>query len=193
MLKIAIIIGSTRPGRKGETVGKWAYDIARKRNDAEFELVDIADFNLPFLTSPCRRCSASTAIITHGHGRRRLPHSTGLSLSRLSTTTALAPPSKTRSIFCTRSGPTKRRDSSGMEGLCQVEGRREQFQTAPGKSFSGLLGLQSLDILQEGLLMAFGLDVLVDLAEGTIGVDDKAGAIPVHRTFVLALPHPRRL
>ena len=38
MLKIAIIIGSTRPGRKGETVGKWAYDIARKRNDAEFEL-----------------------------------------------------------------------------------------------------------------------------------------------------------
>ena len=52
MLKIAIIIGSTRPGRKGETVGKWAYDIARKRNDAEFELVDIADFNLPLLDEP---------------------------------------------------------------------------------------------------------------------------------------------
>ena len=60
-------------------------------------------------------------------------------------------------------------------------------------SSTGLLGLQSLDILQERLLMAFGLDVLVDLAEGTIGVDDKAGAIPVHRTFVLALPHSRRL
>src|SRR5437899_5143467 len=57
----------------------------------------------------------------------------------------------------------------------------------------GLLGLQSLDILQERVLMAFGLDVLVDLAEGAIGVDDKAGAIPVHRAFVLALPHPRRL
>src|SRR6266704_3898109 len=52
MLKIAIIIGSTRPGRKGETVGKWAYDIARKRNDAEFELVGIADFNLPLLDEP---------------------------------------------------------------------------------------------------------------------------------------------
>ena len=52
MLKIAIIIGSTRPGRKGEAVGKWAYDIARKRNDAEFELVDIADFNLPLLDEP---------------------------------------------------------------------------------------------------------------------------------------------
>jgi len=27
MLKIAIIIGSTRPGRNGEAVGKWAYDV----------------------------------------------------------------------------------------------------------------------------------------------------------------------
>jgi hypothetical protein len=39
MLRIAIIIGSTRPGRKGEAVGKWAYDIARKRTDAKFEKV----------------------------------------------------------------------------------------------------------------------------------------------------------
>ena len=52
MLKIAIIIGSTRPGRNGEAVGKWAYDIARKRTDAEFELVDIAEFNLPLLDEP---------------------------------------------------------------------------------------------------------------------------------------------
>jgi NAD(P)H-dependent FMN reductase len=37
MLKIAIIIGSTRPGRKGEAVGKWTYDIARKCNDAELK------------------------------------------------------------------------------------------------------------------------------------------------------------
>lgn len=52
MLRIAIIIGSTRPGRKGEAVGKWAYDIAQKRGDAEFELVDIAQFNLPLLDEP---------------------------------------------------------------------------------------------------------------------------------------------
>jgi len=45
-------IGSTRPGRKGEAVGKWAYDIARKRTDAEFELVDIAEFNLPLPDEP---------------------------------------------------------------------------------------------------------------------------------------------
>src|ERR1700675_3535276 len=49
MLKIAIIIGSTRPGRNGEAVAKWVYEIAQKRTDAEFELVDIKDFNLPLL------------------------------------------------------------------------------------------------------------------------------------------------
>jgi hypothetical protein len=41
-----------RSGRKGESVDKWAYDIARQRDDAEFELVDIADFNLPLLDEP---------------------------------------------------------------------------------------------------------------------------------------------
>jgi NAD(P)H-dependent FMN reductase len=52
MLKIAIIIGSTRPGRNGEAVAKWACEIAEKRSDAEFELVDIKDFNLPLLDEP---------------------------------------------------------------------------------------------------------------------------------------------
>ena len=52
MIKIGIIIGSTRPGRKAEAVAKWAYDIAQKRKDAEVELVDIADFNLPLLDEP---------------------------------------------------------------------------------------------------------------------------------------------
>lgn len=49
MLRIAIIIGSTRPGRKGEAVAKWVYEIAQKRSDTEFELVDIRDFNLSLL------------------------------------------------------------------------------------------------------------------------------------------------
>jgi NAD(P)H-dependent FMN reductase len=52
MLKIAIIIGSTRPNRNGEAVAKWAYAIARNRSDAEFELVDLKDFNLPLLDEP---------------------------------------------------------------------------------------------------------------------------------------------
>ena len=51
-LGIAIIIGSTRPGRNGEAVAKWVYEIAQRRSDAEFELVDIKDFNLPLLDEP---------------------------------------------------------------------------------------------------------------------------------------------
>src|ERR1700674_2171788 len=52
MLKVAIIIGSTRPGRKAEVVARWVYDIASKRSDAAFEIVDIKDFNLPLLDEP---------------------------------------------------------------------------------------------------------------------------------------------
>jgi NAD(P)H-dependent FMN reductase len=52
MIKIAIIIGSTRPGRKAEAVARWVHGIATKRSDAEFELVDIKDFNLPLLDEP---------------------------------------------------------------------------------------------------------------------------------------------
>jgi NAD(P)H-dependent FMN reductase len=52
MLKIGIIIGSTRPGRLGEPIANWVYQIAKKRTDAEFELVDIKEFNLPLLDEP---------------------------------------------------------------------------------------------------------------------------------------------
>ncbi|SFL72116.1 NAD(P)H-dependent FMN reductase [Gracilibacillus orientalis] len=52
MSKIAIIIGSTRPGRNGETVAHWVYEIANQRSDAEFEIVDIADYELPLLDEP---------------------------------------------------------------------------------------------------------------------------------------------
>ena len=49
MIKLAIVIGSTRPGRKAEAVAHWVCEIAKKRGDAELELVDIRDFNLPLL------------------------------------------------------------------------------------------------------------------------------------------------
>ena len=66
MIKIGIIIGSTRPGRKAEVVARWAYDIARKRKDAEFDLVDIADFNLPLLDEPI---PAMFGQYSHDHTR----------------------------------------------------------------------------------------------------------------------------
>ncbi|WP_010648653.1 NADPH-dependent FMN reductase [Oceanobacillus massiliensis] len=50
MLKIGIILGSVRQGRNGEAVANWTYDFATKRNDeAEYEIVDLADYKLPFL------------------------------------------------------------------------------------------------------------------------------------------------
>jgi len=52
MIKLAIIIGSTRPGRKAEAVARWVHEIAKKRSDAEFEIVDIKDFDLPLLDEP---------------------------------------------------------------------------------------------------------------------------------------------
>jgi NAD(P)H-dependent FMN reductase len=52
MTKVAIIIGSTRPGRRAEGVAQWVYDVASKRGDAEYEIVDIATYELPHLDEP---------------------------------------------------------------------------------------------------------------------------------------------
>ncbi len=48
-LNIGIILGSTREGRVSPQVGEWVKGIADKRGDANYEIVDIADFKLPFL------------------------------------------------------------------------------------------------------------------------------------------------
>src|SRR5260370_10460802 len=52
MTRIGIILGSTRPNRNGEQVARWVYDIASRRDDAEFELVDLRDYPLPHLDEP---------------------------------------------------------------------------------------------------------------------------------------------
>ena len=52
MIRVGIIIGSTRPGRLGEGVAHWVYDIARARKDAVFEIVDLNDYRLPHLDEP---------------------------------------------------------------------------------------------------------------------------------------------
>ena len=49
MTKIAIILGSTRPGRNGEAVARWVLQQASTRTDADFELVDLRDHPLPHL------------------------------------------------------------------------------------------------------------------------------------------------
>lgn len=48
-LNIGIILGSTRQGRLSPQVGNWVKEIAKQHEDANFEILDIADYNLPFL------------------------------------------------------------------------------------------------------------------------------------------------
>lgn len=48
-LNIGIVLGSTRQGRVSEQVGNWVKQIADKRNDANYEIIDIAKFKLPLL------------------------------------------------------------------------------------------------------------------------------------------------
>jgi NAD(P)H-dependent FMN reductase len=48
-LKIAIIVGSTRPGRNGKAVADWVLDKAASRTGANYELIDLVDFPLPHM------------------------------------------------------------------------------------------------------------------------------------------------
>lgn len=50
-MKIGIIIGSIREGRKGEGVAKWVLEAARAKGGADYELIDLKEYNLPLLTS----------------------------------------------------------------------------------------------------------------------------------------------
>lgn len=57
MTRIAIIVGSTRPGRRGEAVGRWVEEVAGRHSavtagDATFEVVDLTEVGLPLLDEP---------------------------------------------------------------------------------------------------------------------------------------------
>lgn len=52
-MKIGIIIGSIREGRKGEAVAAWVDEAAQQRSDdgATYEVIDLKSFDVPLLTS----------------------------------------------------------------------------------------------------------------------------------------------
>ncbi|MBU6529630.1 NADPH-dependent FMN reductase [Streptomyces mayonensis] len=50
-MKIGIIIGSVREGRRGKTVADWVQAHVTQRADAEYELLDLKEFGVPPLTS----------------------------------------------------------------------------------------------------------------------------------------------
>ncbi|MFX0577844.1 NADPH-dependent FMN reductase [Nocardia nepalensis] len=52
MIRIGIILGSTRPNRNGLQVAQWVLDTASRRDDAEFELIDLREHPLPHLDEP---------------------------------------------------------------------------------------------------------------------------------------------
>jgi len=68
MMRIGIVIGSTRPGRVGEGVAQWVHKQATDRGDAIFEIVDLADFDLPHLDEPVP--AAMSADYQHDHTKR---------------------------------------------------------------------------------------------------------------------------
>lgn len=50
-MKVGIIVGSIREGRRGENVARWVEEMAQRRDDATFEFIDLKTFDLPLLTS----------------------------------------------------------------------------------------------------------------------------------------------
>lgn len=52
MLEIGVILGSTRPVRKGAAVADWVMSEASSRTDARFELIDLAAHPLPHFDEP---------------------------------------------------------------------------------------------------------------------------------------------
>ncbi len=49
MAKIGIIVGSTRPKRAGGPIAHWVAEQASKNSEHTFELIDLAEANLPLL------------------------------------------------------------------------------------------------------------------------------------------------
>lgn len=65
MTKIAIVVGSSRPGRKGRAVAEWVLERAAERVDADFEIVDLAEHDLPHLDEPV--AAAMSSDYAHDH------------------------------------------------------------------------------------------------------------------------------
>ncbi|SCG57497.1 NADPH-dependent FMN reductase [Micromonospora humi] len=63
-LRLAVILGSVRPGRKAEAVGRWVHRHASRREGITVELVDLVEHRLPVLDEP----------LPAAYGRYERPH-----------------------------------------------------------------------------------------------------------------------
>lgn len=67
VLKLQIIVGSTRPGRLALPITDWAAEAAEKHGGFKVELVDLVDYTLPLLDEPGH---PRTGRYQHEHTRR---------------------------------------------------------------------------------------------------------------------------
>jgi NAD(P)H-dependent FMN reductase len=51
-MKLAVIIGATRQGRKTPQQAKWVAKTAKQMKDLEVELIDLKDYPMPFFDEP---------------------------------------------------------------------------------------------------------------------------------------------
>ena len=51
-MKLAVIVGTTRPGRKTLQQAKWVFKTAKQLEGVEAELVDLKDYPMPFFDEP---------------------------------------------------------------------------------------------------------------------------------------------
>ncbi|MFI9381882.1 NADPH-dependent FMN reductase [Kutzneria sp. NPDC052558] len=65
--RLQIIVGSTRPGRRGSPVGRWFHDLAVRHDRFDVELIELAEVGLPLLDEPH---PASSGQYVHEHTRR---------------------------------------------------------------------------------------------------------------------------
>ena len=111
-MKIAVIVGSTRPGRLGEQVGRWVMEHAAGREGTTYELIDVADAGLPLLDEP----------LPAGAGRYAHEHTKAVSYTHLPMTPQCScvprPWAPTKPTACESSTSTSAPYSSARSQIC---------------------------------------------------------------------------
>jgi NADPH-dependent FMN reductase len=108
---IQIIRGSTRDERRGPPIARWFAAIAAEREDITTELLDLAEFDLPFLSGATPPMTLTHATRRLAAGEQRWPMATATSSSFPSTTMATPLPSRTPSTTYSASGVESQSDS----------------------------------------------------------------------------------
>lgn len=65
--RVAVVIGSTRPGRISPTIARWVTDVLQENSPMHYEILDLADAGLPMMDEPV---PAAYGRYEHAHTRR---------------------------------------------------------------------------------------------------------------------------